>query len=192
MGPDEVVILTLNYSDEKMIAGRTLLQKTLYFLNEMLDLGVDFTPYYYGPYSTEITEVTSSLKATGIIDERVERFPAFNFRVTYEPRLYRYQLTDIGGELADLLEKREKPRAEEIKAILEKMKNLGTSDDYKNLSIAAKMHQILRIEKKHMTPEEILEEAKSIGWDIEEKEAESAIAFLENMGLIKIERQSNV
>jgi uncharacterized protein YwgA len=187
MGPEEVVVLTLNYSDKKMIAGRTLLQKTLYFLNEKLDLGIDFAPYYYGPYSSEVADVTSSLKATGIIDERVERFPAFNFRVTYEPRLYTYQLTDIGIELANLLAKREKVRAEGISTILERMKDLGATDDYKNLSIAAKMHQILRIEKKKMTPEEILDEAKSIGWEIEEKEALSAITFLDNMKLIKID-----
>ena len=99
-------------------------------------------------------------------------------------------MTDIGEELADLFENREQSRAKEIKAILEKMKELGTADDYKNLSIAAKMHQILLVEGKKMTAEEILEEAKSIGWDIEIEEAKSAITFFDNMGLIKIERQS--
>jgi len=187
-----VVILTLKYSDAMMIAGRTLLQKTLYFLNEKLSLGLDFTPYYYGPYSNEVAEVTSSLKAAGLLDERVETFPAFNFSVTFEPRRYTYRLTDIGKEFADLLVARDEERATKIKTILGKMREQGATNDYKNLSIAAKMHQILRIEKKHMTPEEILEEAKSIGWDIEEKEAESAIAFLEQMGLIEVKRQPNM
>jgi uncharacterized protein YwgA len=192
MEADEVVILTLKYSDAMMIAGRTLLQKTLYFLNEKLSLGLDFTPYYYGPYSSEVAEVTSSLKAAGLLDERVETFPAFNFSVTFEPRRYTYRLTDIGKEFADLLVARDEERATEIKTILGKMKEQGAANDYKNLSIAAKMDQILKIEDKKMTAEEILKEAKSIGWNIEEEEALSAINFLDEMKLIEIERQSKV
>ena len=185
MKADTSVILTLYYSDSEMIAGRTLLQKTLYFLSEKLDLGLDFMPHYYGPYSTEVTEVLSSLTAAGIIEEKVERFLPFNFSVTYEPRRYTYRLTEIGEEIASRIADKEKESANRMNSVLEEMKKLG-ANEYKNLSIAAKMHQILNIEGKKMTAEEILEEAESIGWDIEEKEAESAIDFLEKMKLIKI------
>lgn len=40
-----------------------------------------------------------------------------------------------------------------------------------------------------MTAEEILDVAESIGWDIKEKEAKSAIVFLEKMKMIKIDKQ---
>lgn len=189
MKADTSVILTLYYSDSEMIAGRTLLQKTLYFLSEKLDLGLDFMPHYYGPYSTEVTEVISSLKAVGIIEENVERFLPFNFRVTFEPRRYIYRLTEIGKEIASLIADKQKEDAERINSVLEEMKKLGANNDYKNLSIAAKMHQILNTEGKKMTAEEILEEAESIGWNIEEKEAESAIDFLEKMKMIKIDKR---
>jgi uncharacterized protein YwgA len=189
MNADTSVILTLYYSDSEMIAGRTLLQKTLYFLSERLDLGLDFMPHYYGPYSTEVTEVISSLKATGIIEEKVERFLPFNFSITFEPRRYTYRLTEIGKEIALLIADKEKESAKMIKDVLEEMKELGANNDYKNLSIAAKMHQILNIEGKKMTAEEILDEAESIGWDIKEKEAKSAIEFLEKMKMIKIDKQ---
>ena len=72
MRVDELLILTLHYSEKGMIAGRTLLQKTLYFLNEKLDFGIGFTPYYYGPYSAEVADTISSLKACGIIKEIIE------------------------------------------------------------------------------------------------------------------------
>ena len=185
MRADMVVLLTLYYSDKGLIAGRTLLQKTLYFLTEKLDLGLEFIPYYYGPYSAEVAEVISSFVAGDIAEERVEKFPAFNFRATFESRRYTYRLTAIGEEIASRMEDKEKEDAERIKNVLDEMKKLG-ANEYKNLSIAAKMHQILNIEGKKMTPEEILEEAESIGWDIEETEAESAIDFLEKMKLIKI------
>lgn len=186
MRTDTLVILTFYYSDRKMIAGRTLLQKTLYFLSEKLELGLDFIPNYYGPYNTEVTEVISSLRAAGIIEEKVERFSPFNFSVTFEPRRYTYRLTEIGEEIASMIVDKDKESADRINSALEEMKVFGAANDYKNLSIAAKMHQILGIEGKEMTAEEILEEAKYIEWNIEEKEAESAINFLEKMNLIKI------
>lgn len=187
MRADALVMLTLYYSDKKMIAGRTLLQKTLYFLSEKLEFGLDFMPHYYGPYSTEVTAVINSLRAAGIIEEKVERFSPFDFSVTFEPRRYTYQLTAIGVEIASRIADKEKEDAENIGSALEVMKKLGAANDYKSLSIAAKMHQILRIEEKKMTTEEILEEAEYIGWKIEEKEAESAITFLEKMKLITVD-----
>lgn len=182
----ELVISTLSCSDRGMIAGRTLLQKTLYFLNEKLELGLDFVPYYYGPYSTEITEVTSSLKASGIVEEKVETFLPFNFNVAFEPRRYIYQLTGMGRQIAGLIRDRNSEKAKRIKQVIEKMKELGISHDYKNLSIAAKMDHILKIESKPMTTQQILEEANAIDWKIEKKEAEEAIDFLEELKLIKV------
>ena len=41
----------------------------------------------------------------------------------------------------------------------------------KNLSIAAKMHHILKKENRHLKPEEILEEARALEWHIDEQEA---------------------
>ena len=182
----ELVILTLSYSDRGMIAGRTLLQKTLYFLNEKLGLGIDFIPYYYGPYSAEVTEVISSLKATGIVEEKVETFSPFNFNVTFEPRRYIYQLTKIGSEVASLIEDTQNEEAKRMRNVLEQMKNLSASDDYKTLSIAAKMYHVLGIEGKPMITNEILEEAKALNWKISEPEAEATIKFLEGMELIKV------
>jgi len=188
MNLDELLILTLSYSDKGMIAGRTLLQKTIYFLNDKLNLGIEFTPYYYGPYSAEVADTVASLKASGIIKEIVEIFPSFNFGVSFEPRRYVYQLTDTGKQMADLIEKRQSQEVKEVKDILEQMKKLGTTDDYKSLSIAAKMCHILKIEAKPMTSEEILDQAKALDWQIEQKEAEAAVAFLQNMDLVKVKK----
>jgi len=63
------------------------------------------------------------------------------------------------------------------------MRQFGLARDYKNLSIAAKMYHILKREKKPMTTYEIMEEAKVLDWDIGEKEAQEALAFLKGMKL---------
>ena len=181
----ELVLLTLLYSEKQMIAGRTLLQKTLYFLNEMLDLDIDFRSYYYGPYSSEITDCLDSLKATGIISENIEQLQAFDFNVTFEPRKYTYFLGDTGKSIAKDIVKNKSHDAENIKNILYKMKEYGVVHDYKNLSIAAKMHHILKKENRHLTSGEILEEARMLEWHIDEQEATDAISFLKQIKLIK-------
>lgn len=188
MSTDILILLTLSYSEKGMIAGRTLFQKTLYFLNEKLHLGIDFIPYYYGPYSAEVADAISGLKAAGIVEEEVETFSPFNFNVTFEPRRYIYQLTDIGKTIAGLMIEKEKEKAEIIKSVLEDMKKYGASGDYKTLSIAAKMHDILTIEGKPMTPEEILQEAEALNWKISEHEAQEAAEFLEAMNLIRVQQ----
>lgn len=184
MRADESILLTLLYSEKGMIAGRTLLQKTEYFLNEKIGLGIEFTPYYYGPYCTEIADALESLKASGIVNEEIVEYPSFDFHITFEPRKYIYYLTDIGKDIAKFIEEEYGDEAEQIKRSLYEMQKLGMVHDYKNLSIAAKMDHILKLEGKPRTYEEILEEAKALGWKISEGEAKTAITFLEELNLI--------
>ena len=184
MRADESILLTLLYSEKGMIAGRTLLQKTEYFLNEKIGLGIEFTPYYYGPYCTEIADALESLKSSGIVNEEIVEYPSFDFHITFEPRKYIYYLTDIGKDIAKFIEEEYGDEAEQIKRSLYEMQKLGMVHDYKNLSIAAKMDHILKLEGKPRTYEEILEEAKALGWKISEDEAKTAITFLEELNLI--------
>jgi len=187
MRVDESILLTLLYSEKKMIAGRTLLQKTEYFLNEKIGLGIEFTPYYYGPYCTEIADALESLKASGIVKEEIVEYPSFDFHITFEPRKYIYYLTDIGKDIAEFIEEKYRDEAKQIKQSLYELQELGMVHDYKNLSIAAKMDHILKLEGKPMTSDEILEEAKALGWKISEDEAKTAITFLEEFNLATLQ-----
>lgn len=186
MRVDESILLTLLYSEKEMIAGRTLLQKTEYFLNEKIGLGIEFTPYYYGPYCTEIADALESLKASGIVKEEIVEYPSFDYHITFEPRKYIYYLTDIGKDIAEFIKEKYRDEAERIKQSLYEMQKLGMVHDYKNLSIAAKMDHILKLEGKPMTSDEILEEAKALGWKISEDEAKTAITFLEEFNLVAL------
>ncbi|RZN34084.1 MAG: hypothetical protein EF813_10355 [Methanosarcinales archaeon] len=186
MKADESILLTLLYSEKKMIAGRTLLQKTEYFLNEKIGLGIEFTPYYYGPYSAEIADALESLRASDIVKEKVVEYPSFDFHITFEPRKYIYHLTDIGKDIAEVIEKKYQDEAEQIKKSLSEMRDLGMPYDYKNLSIAAKMDHILKLEGKSMTSDEIMDEAKTLGWKISEDDAETAVTFLEKLNLVTL------
>ncbi len=114
-------------------------------------------------------------------------YPSFDFHITFEPRKYIYYLTDIGKDIAEFIEDKYRDEAKRIKQSLYEMQELGMVQDYKNLSIAAKMDQILKLEGKPMTSNEILEEAKALGWKISEDEATTAITFLEELNLVTLQ-----
>jgi len=75
MRSEDLIMLTLKHSTHKMIAGRTLFQKTLYCLNARLKLGLEFTAHYYGPYSSLAADTVARLESIGIVEERVEHLP---------------------------------------------------------------------------------------------------------------------
>lgn len=178
---DEFILLSL-LGNEDTISGRTLLQKKLYFLNEKLKLGFRFIPYYYGPYNFEIAEAIENLKSSGIIFEKTDDLHNVNY-TTIEPKKYTYTLTIIGKEVAKHIEKWHSEDAKNIKSELSLMKELGI-DDSRSISVAAKMHHILKTEDKTMTVEDILEEANSLGWKISEDDAKKALEFLKNVRMI--------
>lgn len=184
MRTDEILMLVLHECDSKMVTGRTLLQKTIYFLNEKNNFGIEFKPHYYGPYSSEVADAAESLKESGIIKEFVVEIPTFDTQGGFEAKRYTYTLTEIGTEIAKNLEKKHFDTAEKIKDQLYSMEKLDGIYNYNNLSIAAKMYHILKIEKKNMTIDEIHEEAKALGWNVGMVESEKAINFLKDLKLV--------
>ncbi len=139
-------------------------------------------------YQTEavISDEIASLSTSGITSESIETFPSLNFGVSFEPRKYSYILTELGKEIAEIVEKQNKDDANKIKQILNDTKEAGASNDYKSLSVAAKMFHILK-PRKRMRPSQILDEAKALDWSITEDEAKASIEFLKKMSLNKIE-----
>jgi len=191
---DEIVILTLKYLSNKKgeVEGRTLLQKVVYFLNESLDLGISFIPYYYGPYSEKITNALGELKSVGMIEEKVESYSSERTWLSiFEPRLYKYILTDFGFKFAEVIENKHKADAEKVKKTIEEI-NSAFQGNTKLLSVAGKMLTILRLKNKPMRPQNILKEAKALSWNISEREAKEAINSLKKLNLVEIVSKSNV
>ena len=123
------------------------------------------------------------MKESGIIKEFVEEFPTVNTQVGFEARRYTYTLTEIGAEIAKNLEEKHLDTVKKIKDQLYSMEKLDEAYDYNNLSIAAKMYHIFKIEKKPISINEIQEEAKALGWEVGEGDAEKAMKFLDDLEL---------
>lgn len=169
------------------VEGKTLLQKRLYFLGQMLRKRHDETPgfaydaHFYGPYSSALADDITTLVNQGFIREDCVSFGAKDKR-GFELRKYKYDLTPEGRRGVDWI-KAQYP--EDTKKITEAARAVvGAGDlDYVDLSIAAKAHFILGKAHRPMTAQNVAEEAKKFSWVVEENEIRNGFDFLTKLGL---------
>ncbi|MBI3582620.1 MAG: hypothetical protein HY096_01550 [Nitrospinae bacterium] len=179
MEPSYIILTIIKHNNGKFI-GKTLLQKTVFFLNELLRLGIPFKPHYYGPYSSEVAVAIENLVALGFLKEVEESFPVWD--VWGEVRRYIYELTDEGEEI--LSDIKSHPQYNNI---LEQLNLIGTyseSKDYDKLSKAAKIYYIVKAKEK-INRNGIKKEANKLGWSLEDKEINNLSSFLEELNLVK-------
>jgi uncharacterized protein YwgA len=165
------------------IQGRTLLQKRAFFVSILTkdDLGVQFSPHYYGPFSPSLDSALSQLKSLGFVEELTLGFGMVN-EGGFEVKRYDYRLTDDGEKIAALIVKN---RSEEYKKVANSLKLLQRAGDpgYFELSIAAKAYFVLHAKGTPMTRDEIVREAKSFDWKIQPESLEKAVSFLQKLQL---------
>jgi uncharacterized protein YwgA len=182
---DLILMVVANEPDNKIV-GRTLLQKKVYFLNEMIKGSIRFIPHFYGPYSRNIANSVDSLVSTGIILEKTESLPQFQTPWGDSTR-YSYHLSnDVDYEKIEKILKRNMGSQYDkaLESLLE-INKLPEANDYHSLSIAAKVRQILK-EKRKLKISAFSKEAKSLGWNITQPEIDKAINLLKELKLIRV------
>jgi uncharacterized protein YwgA len=185
MNIGHLVLAVVGYSEDSTVRGRTLLQKTVYFLNELLGHKIDFAPHYYGPYSETVAQTMDSLVGVGLISESVEAFAPFDPVANFDAKRFTYKLTPPGEKVLRDLEKGEnKKELDQVKTLVRKMQELAGSD-YKYLSVAAKMHHILKRRQKPIAAPEISREADVLGWQLSKSDIDGVIGFLQELKLAK-------
>ena len=92
----DLFLFLLALREMGQIAGRTRLQKTVYLLREHygIPFSFHFKPYFYGPYSEELSDSVDNLKALGMIEER-RRY------LTEGVIEYSYRLTKAGASFLE-------------------------------------------------------------------------------------------
>ena len=166
------------------ISGRTALQKKVYFLGVMLEEDHGFSPHYYGPYSAQIADANSELKALNYLSEEVNVY-GWNHQ-GFEMARYDYSLTEDGQKL---LERKKKKYPEEWKKMLECAKAIKDAGNlnYMELAMAAKAYIILKHEGGKTDRNTIKTGAAKLGWSINESELDRAIDFLNKIHLAQWE-----
>ena len=179
----DIILTVIDHNGR--FTGRTLLQKAIFFLNELADLNISFRPYYYGPYSSDVAIALENLVTIGFLNEIEERYST-GWNVWGEVRRYTFKLTDEGKEIIKNIKRTSDYK--NIKNILDKLGKFAESKDYDKLSKAAKIYHIIK-SKGEITKVGIKEEAKKLGWNLNKEEITDMSSFLAKLNLIIVKPQ---
>jgi uncharacterized protein YwgA len=91
---DIALLITFFGSNDISIKGRTRVQKDICILQhaDNIPFSFKFQPYYYGPYSTELTDTIGTLVAAGLLEQTITTLSS-------GIRRYDYSLSEAGKEL---------------------------------------------------------------------------------------------
>jgi hypothetical protein len=180
----DLVLSVIANEPGNQVVGRTLLQKKIFFLKEMISARVRFFPHYYGPYSREVAGVIDSLVSAGLLKERAESYPLSDETPWGESTRYTYELVrDLKNIHSLLKEQMGKAQYSRIQNAVKRINDRPESRNYKALSIAAKVLQILN-EKGEMRIADLPKEARRLRWKLDTNDVKKAASFLKGINLL--------
>ena len=186
LSPRSMILLTLAAYDGR-VEGKTLLQKRLYFLDQLLQLkfgesaGFEHDSHYYGPFSTVVGDELVSLQGLGFVQELSESVPLVQTGF-FEPRRYTYHLTPAGeGAVKNLRAGHPDDVSKVDQALAPIMALQGV--DYVQLSIAAKCHLILKRGGQPLSPGAVVEAARGFSWQVTTEQVQGGFQLLQQLGL---------
>lgn len=88
-----LLLAMFHYTDQRKIEGRKRLQKLVCILKHGRDIPFtyNFKPYYYGPYSEELTDAVDTMVGLGLLEEKKQTLASGIVK-------YVYELTPQGNE----------------------------------------------------------------------------------------------
>jgi uncharacterized protein YwgA len=178
INPSTVILVLADQSPQGVLTGRTRIQKLVYFLREHLPIAASYTPYYYGPYSEEVTASLDSLVASGLLDEHVE---SLDTEGPFEGRVYRYTLTSDGHEVLDSLRSGHSGDVARIEKLASTL--LKGKPSTATLAVASKLHCVVRRSARPVPEQQLAAQAKRLGWHIAPGEVKKGVKYLLDMGL---------
>lgn len=175
----DAILLVVDQESGKIVRGRTLLQKKLYFLSVLCDLDFGFGPHFYGPYSSLVSGELGALLSVGFLEESSK---SSDERVgkARDLRRYDYRLTSAGQEVVASYADWVQPYNEAIRQInahpIARNANL--------LSVAAKVHLIVS-QLGTATEDDIRLRASELGWDLSDTDLDGVVQYLTHLHLVE-------
>ena len=121
---DTLLLLATLFYPKGTLRGRTRFQKTVFLLKSKFDFSFSFRfrPYYYGPYSEDLADSISILKAVGVLAEDPQPLGIDIVR-------YNYRLTRKGSVYFRKLKRSVKKKLlDKLKANIREVKAMSTRD----------------------------------------------------------------
>jgi uncharacterized protein YwgA len=180
----DMVLLSIKYFGGD-VKGKTLLQKRIFFLGEILKkTDLAYFAHYYGPYSQDVADSIISCISDGYVQERV--IPYGIDPNGFEMCRYEYSLTEKGDNLSNILQEHYSEESKRLKDACTNFLENAEDLDYITLSYAAKVYFVLKQKGKPLTPDKIKKTAETFQWKIEEKELQKGVKALKDLQLIEI------
>jgi uncharacterized protein len=175
------LILLIVEANGGRIDGKTTIQKLTYFSKLKLPLkdSPAFRPHYYGPYSATVDFELDKLVALGFLEQSMR--PTINRRM-----MYCYKLTRSGKSIVQALVRRYHQQFDTISSIVAVSKK-SSGLNPTSLSYAAKVHYILKNAAKPMSSDEVADQAKDKGWEIDDRGIQRGLKILSGL---KLDKQS--
>ncbi len=190
--PRSIILLAISAFGGS-VTGRTLLQKRLYFIDELLQkqygdcAGFSHSSHFYGPYSSTVSDEVTVLVSSGFLQQFEEPFGYSSSG--FEVKRHHYQLTEAGKSAVERLKQEHADDSGRVTALCEQINSLG-GVDYVKMSIAAKTHFMLKRRNAPMSPDAAVEEAKKFSWKVSAADVAESFPLLEKLNLAKVIKQS--
>ncbi|MFA4875868.1 MAG: hypothetical protein WC586_00515 [Methanoregula sp.] len=182
LSPTEAAVMVIDAAGGR-IAGRTAIQKIIYFGTVRNAVKATYRPHYYGPYSADISGALQTITSCHFVDEAMDTDDSRKVNETFEWKRYSYTLNDEGRKVTEFLKAGSPKDYEEIKKIVDICKKTAKLDP-NVLSWAAKVHYIIKQEHRQMTYEEVSKIAKSLNWQLQDPQIATGVNLLKELSLV--------
>lgn len=166
------------------VAGRTAMQKIMYFVAVALDEDFGHHAHYYGPYSRAVEHALVQSALADDVDELMERFP--NFNPGTDIRKYTYELTTQGQKEVERVRAADSAAADVVKETVDSIRTAVPDLDQQTLSMAAKIQFIVSSQEKPTPIGQIPALAKGLGWRISDKQVAKSVELLKKLDLLTV------
>lgn len=179
------LIIQLIELNGRSFQGKTNIHKNIYLLQQMMssiEFPLKFKPYFYGPYSQDVSEALDLLENVGLM--RVKQVD-FGMKDSFEVRKNLYELTPSGTSAAERVKSIYGEFANLLEDQFYRLKATGYNENTKVLSTAAKVRHILFTEKRILNKNSIQAKAKELGWEINSRDLSASVRVLVDIGLAR-------
>ncbi len=177
----DAILTTINAA-EGSIAGRTAIQKLVYFEHIPKLVNVKYRPHYYGPYSAEVAGTIQELIDLDFLKEEVDTAENTGYSVPEDWKRYRYSLSADGIKAVEQIKKENSAEYDGISKVVSVCKKTVKLDG-NMLSWAAKVHYIVSSQNRAMILDEIQHTANSFGWTLSQPQINKAAELLKQLKL---------
>jgi uncharacterized protein YwgA len=179
--PREAVLLALDAAGGT-VEGRTAMQKIMYFVSVALVEDLGHRAHYYGPYSRAVEFALTQTALADEVVEMMERFPSY----TSGPdiRKYTYELTSDGKSVAQEAGVRYGEQATIVRETVDAVHEAVPDLDQNTLSMAAKIHFIIRQQDEPTKLARIPDIARQLGWHLSDSQVERSVELLQKLNLL--------